>query len=409
MASRVLVRLNAALGRFLPEQRLFLKSSDGTRFVRLRPLTQTSVLGIGAVVVAWTVTMTSVVLIDAISGGGRDQALQEQLTFQARLNAISEERDHRAGEAAAAIERFSLAMDEVSAMQSRLLASEERRREMETAVDVMQATLRRTMDGRDRALERAAQLRAELSQVMGDGRTIAGHTHDMERTVAFLSEALEATAADRDTARADAEAAMTEVETLAYEARLAAERNDRIFRQIEEAVAVGMAPLDELFNTAGMPTDRIIEEVRRGYSGQGGPLGPEVLLSTRSGEPDPTYRRAAEVLEQLDLMNLYRLTAERLPLNDPVAGPYRFTSPFGYRTDPINGGTRMHSGLDFRRAIGNADHVRGRRDGRVCRAAIGLWADDRGRAFLRPDHPLRAPVAHSGQRRGKGLARGPDR
>ncbi len=33
-------RMNAALERILPEQRLFLKSDRDTRFVRLRPATQ---------------------------------------------------------------------------------------------------------------------------------------------------------------------------------------------------------------------------------------------------------------------------------------------------------------------------------------------------------------------------------
>ena len=47
-------------------------------------------------------------------------------------------------------------------------------------------------------------------------------------------------------------------------------------------------------------------------------------------------------------MNLYRLAAERVLLGMPVKSVFRFSSPFGYRKDPINGerGT-FHPGVDM--------------------------------------------------------------
>jgi murein DD-endopeptidase MepM/ murein hydrolase activator NlpD len=117
-----------------------------------------------------------------------------------------------------------------------------------------------------------------------------------------------------------------------------------VFRQLEEAVSVSMEPLDEMFNAAGINTGDLIETVRQGYSGQGGPLTP--ILST-SGTPDPISTRANELLEELDSINIYRIAAERLPFAIPVNGSYRNTSGFGPRGDPINGSRRMHNGVDF--------------------------------------------------------------
>ena len=74
------------------------------------------------------------------------------------------------------------------------------------------------------------------------------------------------------------------------------EQNDQIFRQLEEAMTVSVEPLDKMFRAAGMPTDRIIEQVRRGYSGQGGPLMP-LSFSTKGEEPDRTTMRANRILE----------------------------------------------------------------------------------------------------------------
>ena len=40
MLTRLAFRINTQLERYFPEQRLFLKSDEATRFIRLRPATQ---------------------------------------------------------------------------------------------------------------------------------------------------------------------------------------------------------------------------------------------------------------------------------------------------------------------------------------------------------------------------------
>ena len=58
-------RMNAALGRLLPEQRLFLKSDQTTRFVRLSPMTQAAALGGTAIVLSWAIVASSILVTDA--------------------------------------------------------------------------------------------------------------------------------------------------------------------------------------------------------------------------------------------------------------------------------------------------------------------------------------------------------
>ena len=102
-----------------------------------------------------------------------------------------------------------------------------------------------------------------------------------------------------------------------------------------------------MFRSAGMPTDRILEQVRRGYSGQGGPLTP-LSLSTRGEEPSREEVRANELLKQMDQLNLYRLAAQKAPFAAPVnQNLVRRSSGFGYRRDPKTGGRRLHKGADF--------------------------------------------------------------
>ena len=339
-------RVHAGLERYLPEQRLFLKSENGMRYVRLRPVTQAIMIAGSSLFVGWTVIVTAIFLIDAISAGGvREQSERAELAYQERLNQLSEERDTRAAEAQASQTRFGVAMSEVSDMQSRLLSSEERRRELETAVEVIQTTLRRVMSERDDARTQTAQLRAEMEAETGSTQTAAGRLRDIEHTLDYLATALDRAADQRDDAYQVAEAARSEVDELEFTAALADERNERIFAQLEEAVQVSMEPLDQMFSAAGLSTDDIVGQLQSRYQGQGGPLMP-ITMSSRGEAPDPLSLRANQVLGQLDDINMRRIAAERLPFSEPVYQRTRFSSPFGMR----NG--RMHNGVDLAGPVG---------------------------------------------------------
>jgi murein DD-endopeptidase MepM/ murein hydrolase activator NlpD len=348
---RLSQRLNATLERIFPERRLFLKSDLETRFIRLRPATQAMAVTGGIVVMSWTIFATAVLLMDSIgSGSAREQAVRQQATYEMRLNAMASDRDARAAEAHAAQSRFSLALSEVSAMQERLLSSEDRRRELETGIEVIQSTLRRTMQERDGARAETERVVAEAAGVAPD-RILGADAEELAATVEFLTDALSQTAGQREKLASDTDVARGEVDRLALELRLIEERNDRIFGQLEEAVTVSLEPLDEMFRAAGLPTDQIIEEVRRGYSGQGGPLMP-ISMSTMGAEPEPDALRANEILRRLDEMNLYRIAAQKAPFAMPVKSAFRYTSGYGYRRDPKGGGNRMHEGTDLAGAYG---------------------------------------------------------
>nr|WP_244998204.1 DUF5930 domain-containing protein [Phaeobacter italicus] len=342
--TRLAIKIHSFLERRFPERRVFLKSDSDTRFIRLRSETQLlAFVGIAAFV-AWSIVATAIVLMDSIgSGNFREQAKRDQMTYRARLNALSVERDDRAAEALAAQERFNAALTQISVMQSELLASETRRRELETGIEVIQTTLRKTMKERENAREALAALKQETAadspaQLMAASAPVQ---------MGFMAEALAETAAERDQIEADAQSALDERDALELELRLIDERNDQIFRQLEEAMEISVEPLDKMFRSAGMPTDRILEQVRRGYSGQGGPLTP-LSLSTRGEEPSREEVRANELLKQMDQLNLYRLAAQKAPFAAPVnQNLVRRSSGFGYRRDPKTGGRRLHKGADF--------------------------------------------------------------
>lgn len=359
--------MNAALEQYFPERRVFLKSDTDTRFIRLRPGMQLMSFAGSSLLVAWAIVATAIILMDSIGAGNfREQAKRDQRTYQARLNDLAGQRDARASEALAAQERFNAALTQISVMQSELLQSETRRRELETGIEVIQATLRGTMKDRETA---RTQLAALQDQATSPGAVASTDGAPMD----FVAQALAETAAERDQIARDAEDALLAADEMAAQIALMQDQNDQIFRQLEEAMTVSVAPLDKMFRAAGMPTGHILEQVRRGYSGQGGPLTP-LSFSTRGEEASADTLRANRLLNQMDQLNLYRIAAQKAPFATPVKNAFRFTSAFGFRRDPKTGGRRMHKGVDFAASLGTPLHATA--DGVVVHAG---WSSGYGR------------------------------
>jgi murein DD-endopeptidase MepM/ murein hydrolase activator NlpD len=354
-------RLNAALERRLPEQRLFLRSDTETRFIRLKPATQAVALAGTSVVLAWSIVASAILLMDSIgSGSARQQAQRAQAAYEQRLDALSRERDLRAEEATAAQERFAVALEQVSAMQSKLLASEERRKELETGIGVIQTTLRRTMTERDGARTTAAELTAAAAGTGANLPKGGTSAEDVSETLDFVTAALGRTASERDAMARSASDAAAAADEIAYEKKLLEERHDEIFTQLEEAVTISMAPLDKMFASAGLDPDNLLAQVKRGYSGQGGPIGP--LMPSIGAGADPDSARAANILEGLDRMNLYRIAVEKAPFAMPLKSSFRYTSGFGRRWG------RMHEGIDMAGSMGSPIYSTG--DGTVVFAGV---------------------------------------
>jgi murein DD-endopeptidase MepM/ murein hydrolase activator NlpD len=389
-------RLNAALERVFPERRVFLRSEQDTRFIRLRPVTQAIAAVGGGLLVAWLIVASAVLLMTSISAGSaREQARLVAQIYEQRLNELSQDRDLRSAEAVQAQERFNLALDQVSRMQSALLASEDRRKELETGIEVIQKTLRRTIAERDDARNDMQRVTLAMAEQSGSDTSDAGRSKDVLATLKVLTETLGDTADERDALFADAALARDEAAETALEMRLMEERNDEIFDQLEDAVTVSMEPLDKMFKAVGLQPETMLDQVRSGYSGQGGPLVP-LNMSTKgnpAAAPSSEEIRANAVLKTLDQMNMYRIAISRVPFGNPVKTAARYTSGFGGRKDPLGRGYRMHEGQDIAGAHGSPIYATA--DGVVTYAG---WQSGYGRLIkIRHDFGIETRYGHLSQ------------
>ncbi|MCL3882455.1 M23 family metallopeptidase [Marivita sp. GX14005] len=396
MRTRLAIELHGMLERFFPERRLFLRSDSDTRFIRLKSGTQALAFGGASLVLAWSIVATAILLMDSIgSGNFREQARRDLETYQLRLNILSQERNTRAAEAIAAQERFNSALEQVSVMQSKLLDAETRRVELETGLEAIQLKLRDAIRTREDVRTELASLREQIEN--GDTALASGGQADAA-TLDFLSAALARTAEERDQVVADAQDALIRADEMATEIKLMEEKNDTIFRQLEEAMTVSVKPLDKMFEAAGMDPDTILNKVRSGYSGRGGPLTP-LVFSTRGEDPSEDVLRANRLLNQMDTLNLYRIAAQKAPFAMPIKDSFRFTSGFGRRWG------RLHAGTDFAGAHGTPIYATA--DGIVTHAG---WQSGYGKLIkIQHEFGIETRYAHNSQlyvKKGQRVSRG---
>lgn len=399
MFTKIKKNLNSFLDRKVPEKRLFLRTDKETRFVKLTPITQIlALIGISTVII-WSIIATAIVLIETIgSGNFRDQARRDQALYEERLNALAAERDIREQESIASQNRFNTALTQVSIMQSDLLGSEDMRQELERGIKVIQGTLKRAMNEREALRIELELLKTQLNPEFGvlpNAISLA----EVSQTMEYMNLTLRGISQQRDNAFDSAELAKKDMESLELEIQSLEEKSDQIFRQLEDALTISVEPLDKMFRNAGLSTKRLLEQVRRGYSGQGGPLAPILSQPDIFETDDPRVSRANNILIKLDKLNIYRIAVEKTPFDMPVKGSFRYTSGFGPRWG------QMHRGIDLAAKSRSPIYATG--DGVVIRAG---WNGAYGRVvYVKHDFGVETRYAHLARirvKKGQRVSRG---
>ena len=367
--------------------------------MRLSPISQIIAILGSAAFIGWAITATAIVLLDTIgSGNFRDQARRDQAIYEERLNALASERDKRSQEALAAQQRFNTALEQVSSIQSALLTSEDHRRELERGINVMQATLRRYMNQRE-ILQ--VELDATATQIDPENgiATDANTAQAIGSTMDYVNDTLADVSQQRDYAHARSLRAHDQMASLELEIQFLEEKANQIFRQLEDAMTISVKPLDKMFRNAGLNIDRLLEQIKRGYSGQGGALSPISYMPDGLDVVDPTVNRANNILNQLDKLNIYRIAAEKAPFAMPVKGTFRFTSGYGPRWG------EMHRGTDF--AAKSGAPIYATADGVVTRAE---WGSGYGRVvYVKHAFGIETRYAHMAKirvKKGQRVSRG---
>lgn len=288
------------------------------------------------VVTGWAMAATSILALDALGVSGAGPQAAATTATQQQLAELIAQRDARAAEAASAQSRFTAALDQLSAMQTQLLTSEEKRRELESGIGAIQASLH---DALARNADADRRLAAADTQAPGSDE-------DLSVALDILSGELETIAARSAEADQRATEAVRTAEALELERDEILRRNEEIFAQLEAAVEQSVKPLDDMIKKVGVDSDRLLATVRKGYGGTGGPLTPMGYSTRGNAAITENEARAQEVMVSLGKFDNYRIAVSKLPLAMPVKSAFRFSSHYGARWG------RQHQGIDLAAPVG---------------------------------------------------------
>jgi murein DD-endopeptidase MepM/ murein hydrolase activator NlpD len=143
---------------------------------------------------------------------------------------------------------------------------------------------------------------------------------------------------------------------------------------VEDSMESRVRRMRGVFSDLGLDMPQL--EAATPRAGMGGPYVP-VKLAADAGPFERQLYRINITRAQVERLNR---TLALVPYRKPVIGEVEFTSGFGVRSDPFLGRPAMHTGLDFRAAMG--DPVRATANGKVVSSG---WAGGYGR-MVEIDH-----------------------
>lgn len=338
--SRLIKAVNASLAKFLPEQTLILKTRTDQRELTFSPLARLAFLSGTTLAVGWLVVATTATIsgsFESDNAQARSDSLQDAYEF--RLAELATERDDFARQTQAMQDRFTLALQQVSAQQNELIAAMTVQNEQEITMFALQRKLNSVTAERNAAQIGLDGLQAEFAASAEGTGPRESTEHELKVTVDALNAVLDETLQTRDTSIEYTEALELQIEETAQRIKLDAQRRDRMITQLEEAVLVSFQPLETMLKRTGLDVDSLVANVRRNYSGSGG-LSDALDEASFIGMDAPDLRLEA-LMRDLDTLQIYNITSSKLPLSMPVLTTFRYSSSFG----PRNG--KPHKGVDM--------------------------------------------------------------
>ncbi|NNU80654.1 peptidoglycan DD-metalloendopeptidase family protein [Halovulum dunhuangense] len=343
-------------------RKIVIQTHHATREIALTPSRMALLAGAAVLGLGWTLTATAGFVVSALSpeGAVRGELELVEAAYEDRIATLDTalaEATRRADDTAA---RLDLALGQIVTQQAMLQEALASETELRSSIGAMRDKLAEAVAARDSAEDRARELTASLTAVRNaaDG---AGSAEEMEIVLSALSDALHNAVRERDTHRSDLTRLESEIATMELRMQVNADRQERLVASLEDAVQASFGPLESMFEKSGLNVDTLISGVRQSYNGMG---GPETLFRASLGGSDPELdERFSALMSDMDRMNMMRIAAAKIPYTMPVRVAHRFTSGFGTRRDPFNGGRRAHNGVDF--AAGRGTPIEATADGTV--------------------------------------------
>ncbi|MEM8762123.1 MAG: DUF5930 domain-containing protein, partial [Pseudomonadota bacterium] len=229
--------------------------------------------------------------------------------LERRIVALAGERDEANRRREAVSDRL---IDAEGRLRAATLAMSERDAALEVALAASEDAERA-----HRALAAEADAAAEaLMDATAELGAIEARRAALEAQLADFAEVVDSVISERDFALARGERLTDEMAGLQIALASAVEREQRLVADLNQAAQQSATGLASVFERAEIDLDRLLSEMSRDYSGQGGPFQP---LEERS-EDDPRDIELAALSETLERVSLMQFAATKVPFTLPVTG-----------------------------------------------------------------------------------------
>jgi murein DD-endopeptidase MepM/ murein hydrolase activator NlpD len=380
-------RIEAFFQKVIPSRKLLIKTNGRTHFINLKSSTQVGLSTLIFCLVTWSIIAIAIVAMDSLGAGNfKEQALRDKENYQLRLVSLANDRDLQLDLSKQTQVKFEEALNHIALLQEALMDGEIRRKELTDALIYLKSKFDASRTEEKIAKNNLQQFRKAANSEFPKDSSLRFLGNMETRKETLLAKILSETALQRDVFENEAYSSRLTVKKIEREMKLIEQRNEQIFRLIEEALSVSIGPLEKMFRSAGVNPDSVIETIRKGYSGYGGHNLSflEGNAETTFGIYDKNVEKASRILENLDELNLYRIAVEKYPFYHPIQSASRFTSGFGPRWG------RMHNGTDF--AAPHGTPIRSTADGIV--TYVG-WQSAYGRLIkIKHDFGIETRYAH---------------
>lgn len=345
--------LDRAVGRVIPERRIYVRTASTTRYWHLGALSQLGMIAVLLAAVGWSGLTSYSFYLNAMDGKTAERRLEtSREAYEIKLAALREQQRLLEEELNRSNARGDAVTRELSAKQRLLVETGAALRNAETELSGLRTEFRTIVAERRDAREEAGRLREERVALRLALAEAERHRSVSSTTLDALAATMDSVLDERDTATTKARALDTRVAALETEVDEWKLRQETLVAQLESASRTTLASFDELFTGSEVDLDRILKETKRDYTGQGGPDGEDEIRS-EAAEPTPSLdgERVAALMTDLERVSLMRVAARRLPFGVPTRGAER-TSAFGMRSDPMRRSARMHKGVDYAAPVG---------------------------------------------------------
>ena len=203
---------------------------------------------------------------------------------------------------------------------------------------------------------------------------------DLTRQVAQNQRALATVIAQRNLVQTDRTDMAGTIEDLKSRLATLQESQASFVSQLTERARQNLGDMEKTVQMTGLKVNDLLRLTNEAQAGQGGPFIP-APTDTKDANERKLLESVATLDDEVGRWEKLQVILRSLPLSAPV-DHYYISSGFGERTDPFNGETAIHEGLDLVDAI--RSHVLATAPGRVIFAG---WRGSYGRA-VEIDHGL---------------------